>query len=142
MVIQKAHLFKDKANYYFIKSPLTRKSILDILEHTSMAVDITDAQFEGQVLKSDLPVLVDFWAPWCGPCKMVSPIIEELGEEYKGKVKVVKVNVDDNPQYSGQYNVMSIPSIFIFKKGQPVKTMVGAQSKDNFKKVIDEALAS
>lgn len=78
----------------------------------------------------------------CGPCKMVSPIVEELGEEYKDKVKVVKVNVDDNPKYSGQYGVMSIPSIFIFKKGQPVKTMVGAQSKDNFKRAIDEALAS
>ena len=105
-------------------------------------MDIIDSQFEEHVLKSDLPVLVDFWAPWCGPCKMVSPIVEELGEEYKGKIKVVKVNVDDNPQYSGQYNVMSIPSIFIFRGGRPVKTMVGAQSKDNFKRAIDEALAS
>ncbi|OGH18163.1 MAG: thioredoxin [Candidatus Levybacteria bacterium RIFCSPHIGHO2_12_FULL_38_12] len=105
-------------------------------------MDITDAQFEEQVLKSEIPVLVDFWALWCGPCKIVSPIIEELAKEYEGKIKVVKVNVDDNQQYSGKYNVMSIPSIFIFKKGQPVKSMVGAQSKDNFKKAIDEVLAS
>lgn len=107
-----------------------------------MAHDITDAQFDQEVLKSDLPVLVDFWAPWCGPCKMVSPIVEELGQEYKDKIKVVKVNVDDNPDYSGRYGVMSIPSIFIFRNGEPVKTMVGAQSKDNFKRAIDEALVS
>ena len=89
-----------------------------------------------------MPVMVDFWAPWCAPCRIISPIIEELGKEYEGKVKVVKLNVDDNPQAAGRYGVMSIPSILIFKDGQPVKTMIGAQGKESFKKGIDEALSS
>ena len=86
-------------------------------------------------------MVVDFWAEWCTPCRIVSPIIEELAEEYKGKVKVGKLNVDENPSVSGQFNVMSIPSILIFKDGMPVKTIIGAQAKDNFKKAIDEVLA-
>lgn len=105
-------------------------------------VIFTDQDFEQEVLKSNLPVLVDFWAPWCAPCRIVSPIVEELAEEYKGKLKVGKLNVDDNPGSAGKYGVMSIPSLIIFKNGSPVKTMVGAQSKENFKKAIDEAIAS
>lgn len=103
---------------------------------------ITDQNFHTEVLKSDIPVLIDFWAPWCQPCKMVSPAVEQLAEEYKGRLKVGKLNVDDNPQTAGTYGVMSIPTLLIFKKGQPVKTMVGAQGKENFKRGIDEALAS
>lgn len=102
----------------------------------------TDSNFESDVLKSDTPVMVDFWAPWCAPCRIVSPIIEELGIEYAGKVKVGKLNVDDNPQTAAKYGIMSIPSIFLFKNGQPVKTMIGAQSKENFKRGIEEVLAA
>lgn len=93
-------------------------------------------------MKSDTPVLVDFWAPWCGPCKIVGPIVEALSQEYQGKLKVGKLNVDENPQSAGNYGVMSIPTLILFKKGQPVKTMVGAQGKDVLKKNIDEVLGS
>ncbi len=100
----------------------------------------TDSDFEEQVLKSEMPVVVDFWAPWCAPCRIVTPIIEELATEYEGKIKVGKMNVDDNPNFPSQYGIMSIPSILIFKNGAPVKTMIGAQSKDNYRKGIDELL--
>lgn len=100
----------------------------------------TDQNFQSDVLKSEQPVVVDFWAPWCGPCRIVSPTIEELAKEYEGKVKVGKLNVDDNPQTAQTYGVMSIPSVLFFKNGQPVKTMVGAQPKENYKKSIEETL--
>lgn len=105
-------------------------------------LNITDQGFEEEVLKSKLPVLVDFWAPWCAPCRIVSPIVEELAKEYEGKLKVGKLNVDDNPDTSAKYGVMSIPSLIFFKDGKPVKTMVGAQGKENFKKGIEEVLVS
>ncbi len=104
-------------------------------------MDVTDAKFDQEVLQSKIPVLVDFWAPWCAPCRIVSPIVEELGKDYEGKLKVLKMNVDDNPEAAGRYGVMSIPSLIIFKNGQPVKTMIGAQGKGNFKKGIEEALS-
>ncbi len=103
-------------------------------------VIFTDANFGEEVLQSRIPVLVDFWAPWCGPCRIVSPIVEELAKEYEGKVKIGKMNVDENSQTAGKYGIMSIPSLLIFKNGQPVKTMVGAQGKENFKKGIEEVL--
>lgn len=102
----------------------------------------TDENFQEEVLKADKPVFVDFWAPWCGPCKVVGPLIEELAKEYEGKLVVGKLNVDDNTQIASEYGVMSIPTLMIFKGGQPVKTMVGAQSKDTMKRAIEEALAS
>lgn len=105
-------------------------------------ITLTDQTFDAEVLQSRIPFLVDFWAPWCGPCKIVSPVIEELANEYKGKIKVGKLNVDDNPNIASQFGVMSIPTVFIFKGGSPVKSMVGAQAKENYKKAIDEALAS
>ena len=105
-------------------------------------VVITDQNFQKEVLASDTPVLVDFWAPWCGPCKIVGPIIEELAKDLAGKVKVGKLNVDENNDTAGQFGVMSIPTIMIFKKGQPVKTMVGAQSKQNYQQALQEALAN
>lgn len=105
-------------------------------------MDVTDANFQDQVLKSQKPVLVDFWAPWCGPCKIVGPIVEELATEYKDKVDVVKMNVDDNPQVSGQYGVMSIPTLMVFKNGQPVKSTIGAQPKEALKQMVDEAIAA
>ena len=102
----------------------------------------TDQNFEAEVLKSANPVIVDFWAPWCGPCRIVSPIVEELAQEFEGKVKVGKLNVDENPNKASEYGIMSIPSIVFFKEGKPVKTMIGAQSKENFKRAIEETLAS
>jgi len=106
------------------------------------ALHFSDADFKEQVLESKEPVLVDFWASWCEPCKMVGPVVEELSEEYKGKLKVGKVNVDENPEVPSQYGVMSIPTIMVFKNGEPQKTIVGAQPKDEFKKQIDEVLNS
>lgn len=102
----------------------------------------SDSNFKEEVLDSQMPVIVDFWAPWCGPCKIVSPTIDELAKEYEGKIKVGKINVDENPQAAGQYGIMSIPSIVFFKQGQPVKTMIGAQAKENYKQEIEQVLAS
>ena len=101
----------------------------------------TDSGFQQDVLQSNTPVVVDFWAPLCGPCRMVSPIIEELAKEYDGKVSVGKMNVDENPQTAGQYGVMSIPTVMVFKGGKPVGQLVGAQGKESYKKAISEALS-
>ncbi len=100
----------------------------------------TDQNFKTEVLGSQTPVLVDFWAEWCMPCRIVGPIVEELANEYKGKLKVGKLNVDENGKTAQSYGVMSIPSLLIFKNGQVVKTMIGAQSKDSFKREIDSVL--
>lgn len=105
-------------------------------------ITLTDQNFEEEVIKSDLPVLVDFWAEWCMPCRMTAPIIEELAKEYEGKAKVGKLNVDQNGQTAQAFNIMSIPSIMIFKNGKPVKTLVGAQGKEAFKKALDEVISS
>lgn len=103
---------------------------------------LDDKNFSQEVEQASLPVLVDFWAPWCGPCKIVSPTIEGLATDYAGKIKVGKLNVDENPETASKYGVMSIPTIFIFKGGQPVKTLIGAQGKESYKKAIDEVLAA
>ncbi len=105
-------------------------------------ITITDATFKKDVIDSQLPVVVDFWAPWCQPCRMVSPVIEQLSEEYKGKVTVGKMNVDENQQTSSQFGIMSIPTVMVFKGGKPVKSLIGAQRKDSYKKMIEEAIAS
>ena len=102
---------------------------------------LTDQNFEEEVLKSEIPVMVDFWAAWCQPCKMVSPIIDELAKEYEGKVKIGKLNVDEN-SVAGNYNVMSIPTLMIFKDGKPVKSVIGAKPKDDFKRALDEVIAN
>jgi thioredoxin 1 len=102
----------------------------------------TDQNFQTEVLKSTMPVVVDFWAPWCGPCRLVGPTIEELAKEYAGKVKVGKMNVDENQETAGTFGIMSIPTVMVFKGGQPVKAIVGAQSKDAYKKMIEEALSA
>jgi thioredoxin 1 len=101
----------------------------------------TDQNFQTEVLESTIPVLVDFWAEWCHPCKIVGPIVEELATEYAGKLKVGKVDVDAN-QVAGNYGIMSIPSLLIFQNGKVIKSMVGAQSKDSFKHEIDSVLGN
>ena len=103
--------------------------------------DTSDSTFEQDVLQSDVPVLVDFWAPWCGPCRMVAPVVEELSEDYDGKVKFVKLNTDENPQVSGKYGIRSIPTLLIFKKGEPVGQVVGFRPKSDLAKHLDSALA-
>ena len=102
--------------------------------------EITDATFESDVLQSDLPTLVDFWAPWCGPCRMVAPIVGELSEEYAGKVNFVKMNTDENPAVPSKFGIRSIPSLLIFKGGELQGTIVGFRPKSDLKKRIDEAL--
>lgn len=104
-------------------------------------VTATDQNFQEEVLKSDKPVLVDFWATWCGPCKIVKPVVEKLAETYAGKVKVVEVDVDQNQQVSGTYGIMSIPTLMFFKNGQPVKTMIGAQGEEALKHEFDAVAA-
>ena len=103
---------------------------------------ITDDSFEQEVLKSDVPVLVDFWAEWCHPCRMVGPVVDEIATEYSGKIKVGKVNVDENAKTPGMFGIMSIPTLILFKDGKPVNTLVGVQPKDVFKSNIDQVLAS
>ena len=98
--------------------------------------------WEIDVMNSNVPVFVDFWAEWCGPCRMVSPVVEELSNDYDGKVKFVKVNVDEANELASKYNVFSIPTLAIFNKGQLVSQQVGAASKDSYKNMIEKALGS
>lgn len=106
-----------------------------------MSHEITDATFDADVLKSSAPVLVDFWAPWCGPCRSMLPIVEELTQEYDGKLKVMKMNVDENVDVPGKFNVMSIPTFLLFKDGKVAASIVGARSKQDMKTEIDKVLA-
>jgi thioredoxin 1 len=103
--------------------------------------ELTDRNFEAEVLQSDKPVLVDFWAPWCGPCRMIAPTIEQLAAENAGAVKVMKLNIDESPQLAASYGVSSIPTIMIFKGGEVVHSSVGVQPKPRLQIAIDEALA-
>jgi thioredoxin 1 len=99
--------------------------------------EVTDANFESEVLKSDQPVLVDFWAPWCGPCRMVAPIVDELSDEYAGKVKFVKLNTDENVGTAARYGIRSIPTLLVFKAGEPVGQIIGFRPKSDLKKRLD-----
>lgn len=103
-------------------------------------VTVTTDTFEEEVLKSDIPVVVDFWAEWCVPCKMVAPILEEIAEEYQGKVKIAKVNVDEQGELAGEYNIISIPTMLVFNKGKSVNQQVGAGSKQAIEKLFSDLI--
>ena len=105
-----------------------------------MSEELTDSTFEQKVIKAPEPVLIDFWAPWCGPCRMLSPVIEKIGEEYKGKVKVFKLNTDDNPQTAVQFRIQAIPTLLIFKGGKMVEQMVGVQPEKEIRLRLDNLL--
>lgn len=102
---------------------------------------VSDSNFEGEVLKSPTPVLVDFWAPWCGPCKAIAPVLDELADDYAGKLKVVKMNVDENPNTPARYGVRGIPNLLIIKGGQVKDQIVGAVPKGHLVRAVDQALA-
>jgi thioredoxin 1 len=102
--------------------------------------EVSDASFAQEVLQSKIPVLIDFWAPWCGPCKAIAPVVEELAGEYEGRLKVVKMNVDDNPQTPSQYGVRGIPNLIVFKGGQVAEQIVGAVPKAQLVKAIDRVV--
>ena len=103
-------------------------------------LEITDAEFEDTVLNAGKPALVDFWAPWCGPCRMLGPTIEELAKEYAEKAVVAKVNVEDNQDTASKFGIMSIPAVFIFKDGQVAENFVGVQTKDTYAEALDKHL--
>ncbi|MBD0315946.1 MAG: thioredoxin [Nitrospiraceae bacterium] len=116
----------------------TTKEGVDVAGET---LKVEDGTWDAEVMKATELVMVDFWAVWCGPCQMVAPIIDELAKEYAGKLKVRKLNTDENPEVAGRYQVMSIPTILFFKNGQPVEKLVGARPKRQFKELIDSLLA-
>ena len=103
-------------------------------------VEFTDANFEEEVLKASLPVLVDFWAPWCGPCKMLAPSIEALANDYAGRIKIGKLNTDESEAVAGKYGIRSIPTLLVFKDGEVVNQLVGALPKDKIAEQLDRAL--
>jgi thioredoxin 1 len=109
-------------------------------ETTTSVQQVTDANFEQSVLQSGKPALVDFWAPWCGPCRIIGPIVEELAPSYQGRAVIAKMNVDDNPQVAQRYGITSIPTLMIFKDGKLVDRAVGAMPKGELQKFIDRNL--
>ena len=103
--------------------------------------EVTDNNFQAEVIESDVPVLVDFWAPWCGPCRMVAPVVEEIAQERADELKVVKMNIDENQNTAVQFNILSIPTLIVFKNGEVAKTVVGAYPKRKLEAELEPALA-
>jgi thioredoxin 1 len=104
--------------------------------------EVNSAAFQAEVLAATTPVLVDFWAPWCGPCRMVSPIVEEIAKDYEGKLKVVKINVDDSQELAAQYGIMSIPTLCLFKNGECIERLIGLRQKKEIAAIVDQVLGS
>jgi thioredoxin 1 len=103
-------------------------------------IELKDSTFENEVLKSDKPVLVDFWAPWCGPCRMIAPVVEEIASSYSGRLKVAKLNVDDNQEITMKFGIRSIPTLILFKDGKALEQIIGAVPKSEIERVIKKAL--
>ncbi len=106
----------------------------------SNVIEINVDNFDAEVLNSDVPVLVDFWAPWCGPCKMLGPIVEELADDFEGKAKVAKINVDNNQELAAKFSVRGIPTVMVFKNGSSVNSFVGLKSKDDLAEALNNAM--
>jgi thioredoxin 1 len=111
-------------------------------EMQHMAHEITDTNFQSEVLESDVPVLVDFWAPWCGPCRMLTPILEKMAETLGERAKIAKVNVDDNPTIASQYGITSIPTVIVFNKGSVAEQFVGVQTESTYMDTLNKLIAS
>lgn len=107
---------------------------------SDLVKEVSDQTFDAEVIQSDIPVLVDFWAAWCAPCRMIAPTVDQVAGDYEGKAKVVKLNVDDNSQTSARFNIRGIPTLLLFKNGEVKDQIVGATSKDHIKRVIDAQL--
>ncbi len=122
-------------HYYRLKNSKSRRRRSEV-----MVTDVTDQDFEEAVIQSTLPVLVDLWAPWCGPCRMVAPVVDKLAEKYEGKFKFCRLNVDENPQTASKYRIMSIPTLIFFKNGEAVDTVVGAVPERVLQPKIDDLL--
>lgn len=130
MVLLSFFLAANSSHYHFLSFPIMSESI----KHVS------DASFENDVLNSDVPVLVDYWAAWCGPCKMIAPLLEEAAGQYEGRVIIAKVDVDENPETAAKFGIRGIPTLMLFKDGKPAATKVGALSKSQLNTFLDESL--
>jgi thioredoxin 1 len=113
-----------------------------MMETESLVKHATDSDFDAMVINSEMPALVDFWAPWCGPCRAIAPVLEDLAKDYSGKVNIVKVNVDENPAVSREYSVRSIPMLVLFNKGQVMESMLGSRPKEQLSAMIERGLSS